>query len=245
MPIRRKRYIRRRVPRRVMKRMRKPRPSGLLSGYNNPTHKFKRTINFANISPMLVGGALIKTVDNVYMVGNNTAPTTYGSFALYFTLGDLPDYNEFTTLFDRYKIVAVKVSILPYANMAGTANAVTGGNSFSVGGMWHIITDYDDASVPTPSDTGVNYLREYTNYKCQSILKPIRRTIKPRIAMATYASGAFSSYANMKSQWIDSNSPSVQHYGIKAVCEINNTANVCYVYFKCEYTMYLEAKDLR
>jgi hypothetical protein len=49
---------------------------------------------------------------------------------------------------------------------------------------------------------------------------------RPHIALAAY-SGAFTSYSNVPSMWIDSASPNVQHFGLK-VATVSNSGQVAY-----------------
>lgn len=219
-----------------------------LNSFKNTVHSFKRVVNFCNIAPHSTTGGCIKTADSMYLTVPAGPGVGYGSGSLFFTIGDLPDYTEFTSLFDRYMIMGVQIKIIPYcttseAQMVGQTNP-----SSSV--IMHSIIDYDDTNVPAPSDTGVNLLREFSTYKVQNMNLGkgyFKRYLRPRIAVAAYNSGVFNGYANLKSQWCDAATPSVQHYGFKYVMETFNGSGTSpiYAYFKMEYTMYFKCKDLR
>ncbi len=145
-----------------------------------------------------------------------------GYYAFYFTLNDLQDVSSYTSTFDQYMFKDVEVMVLPVTQPSLPASGP--GYSFC-----HIVTDYDDATAPS---TAVQLL----SYKNLTILNPgssHSRKFIPHCAMAAY-SGAFTSYANTKLQWIDAASPSVQHYGIKITVTQSTSTNVnsWYVYVR-------------
>lgn len=223
---------------------------------NRAPHYFKRTLNMGGVAALSLasgggnGQGTSSTSDVVqFSTGNGGVTiTTYYAGSIYFSLDQLPDYTEFTALFDRYKIAGVKVvfrsfNISSLSDVQGQANG-------QLGGVIHYITDYDDAAVPTASDVGVQALREHENYRTASIFNSrglfLKRYVRPRIALAAYA-GAFTSYANVKPMWIDAASPSVQHYGLKFIVELlasqaNFTQNFN---FTVECTYYVMCKDVR
>lgn len=216
--------------------------------YRNPTHFFKRVCNWGNIAPHTVSTNINKTVDGIYFACPAGPGVSYGAGSLFFTIGDIPDYTEITSLFDRYQILGVAVKIMPYvttsdAQMVGQTNP-----SSSV--IIHSIIDYDDTNTPTASDAGCNAMREFESYKMKNINVGkgyFSRFLKPRIAVASYSSGIFNGYANMRAQWCDAASPSVQHFGFKYIMEAFNgsATQTMFTWFKTEYTLYFKTKDLR
>jgi hypothetical protein len=74
----------------------------------------------------------------------------------------------------------------------------------------YVVVDYDDASALTSAAQA----RSFESCIIVPPGKECTRQFKPRIAMAAY-SGTFTSFANVADQWIDSNSNSVAHYGVK------------------------------
>jgi hypothetical protein len=130
---------------------------------------------------------------------SNTVPTFYSRA---FTFNDVQQVTSFTSLFDQYKIDLLEIWFQPEVNL--TSGAVS--NPF-----WYSVVDYDDATTPT----GLNQLQQYTNVIETTFRDGHYMRFQPHVAVAAY-SGAFTSFLNQKSTWIDSASPSVQHYGIKA-----------------------------
>lgn len=140
----------------------------------------------------------------------------------YVTLDSLPDYTNFTALFDQYKINFVKVQFHPpYVTGSGAQPlAATATTAFRPMIRLHSAVDLDDATPPTIVDT----LRQYETYMVTDLTAPSMppqgyvRKFRPHAAIAMY-SGAFTSYGNVVGQWIDAASPGVQHYGLKYALE--------------------------
>jgi hypothetical protein len=127
---------------------------------------------------------------------NATAPLdTFG--ALSYRLSDFTDYTEFTLLFDQYRILQFQFVFTPTSN-----------NNYA--GTLATVIDLNDGTVPVL----MNALYQYPTLMLSRPGQLVTRTFQPQVALAAY-SGAFTSYANRGAQWIDSQSPSVFHYGLK------------------------------
>ncbi len=113
-----------------------------------------------------------------------------------FALNSVPDSSDFGNLFDQYRIWQISVEFIP--------------TSQSGGGPLYTAIDYDDSATP-PS---INELLEHSTLMKTAPGNGIVRTWQPRAAVGAY-SGAFTSYAQMTSPWIDNTSNAVLHYGIK------------------------------
>jgi len=112
---------------------------------------------------------------------------------------------NFQTIFDQYRIVAMRVYITPQNNAIGlVTNSTTSLVDF------YSVIDYDNPTALSSSSAA----RDYENCMVQAPGESAMRTFQPRMALAAYA-GAFTSYANTQPLWIDCASPSVQHYGLK------------------------------
>jgi len=128
------------------------------------------------------------------------------SFALGFQLNDIPQYTTFTSLFDQYKILKVKVTFRPILNVMDMHSATA---ALGYPQTFVTLVDYDDATAPTSLD----YCREYQSSVQRDFYKSFSITLKPKITLAAY-SGTFTSYASTTG-YIDVASPAVQHYGVK------------------------------
>ena len=133
------------------------------------------------------------------------------NFANYFTLSAVPDYINLIEVFDQYRILQAVVNYYPRTSFE---------NAPSTSQIYSAI-DYEDANVPSaPSE-----LEQYDTCLVACLGEPFQRVLKPRVSLAAY-SGVFTSYATRADQWIDSSSPSVQHYGIKTSLGASSTTIV-------------------
>jgi len=152
------------------------------------------------------------------IVGTITSSTTVAVGSAYtFTLTNLPGYTEFTALFDQYRLLKVMMQFIPATNVL-TASATPLAHPVAVTAI-----DYDDGNTPTTTDE----LREFETCKIVQPFKVHYVNVIPRIAAAVY-SGAFTSFSNTK-MWIDSASPTVQHYGVKFIADASTAVQIWHV----------------
>jgi len=139
------------------------------------------------------------TIQRTYAGGTITPSTTIPQAgALSFALSSLPDYTEFTALFDQYRIIQASVSFEPTSLVSTSTPLIT-------------VLDYDDAVVPT----SLNMLYEYETMQSSTSGTMQKRVLTPKLALAAY-SGVFTSFGVAPTgTWIDSASPSVLYYGVK------------------------------
>lgn len=118
----------------------------------------------------------------------------------------MPSSSEFTTLFDQYKILSYTVEFHPRYN--GTDFAYTPNNGIPT---IYWIYDQDDVALLTQAA-----LMEHQYVRSARLTKPIRITVKyPCVAAEVYQSAVTTGYQTRKAPWIDCNSSTVPHYGIK------------------------------
>lgn len=250
----RRRFRRRRTLRRRRRRIGLPRRvnRSYVPRLVNRPHFFKRTccITTSNVNTAVAGvvGTAISQSSDSWLFDSGAAPgvnVNYFSMAMEFTLDMLPSYAEFTALYDAYKINRVKVKITPYSNSTLLQTGVGTASNQALSGIIHSVLDFDDASAFAAGTSGIDLMRQYTSYRTRNFFgKPHKFYILPRIAQAAYGGGVFASYANTKPKWIDCNSPSVQHYGLKWICETFNpdTSARTFIWFKLEATLYFEMR---
>jgi len=188
-------------------------PSMVKLRNTDPKGKGKRTDSNKNPhfpSPRQTAN-LTKVFDIIQSVtysafASDTVVETKG--AINFALAQLNDFSSYQNIFDLYRIAMVEVTFRPRASMstAGTANYP---------GMLYTVVDLTDST----SLVGTT-LNEYPGVIVSEATKLHRHTFVPSIAVAAYA-GAFTSYMNEVSPWIDCNSSSVQHYGVKYALTIS------------------------
>jgi hypothetical protein len=134
-----------------------------------------------------------------------TSSTTTGvqsGAAQAFTFGLFSGSASLASTFDQYRIDQLETWIT-----ATTPNSLA---SFPI---LTTAVDLDDANVPASSNAVEDHIGAVTSDGPGGHY----HKWKPHVAVAAY-SGAFTSYANLPSQFIDSASPNVSHFGLKAVC---------------------------
>lgn len=177
-------------------------------------YSFKRTFQFAN-----------------FHMDHTTGLATSVGYS--FKLNDLPNYTEFTALFDQYKITGIKIRLIPEQNQQALGVGV-----FNIPPIYTVI-DYDDDTALT----AITDAMQYQNCKIHTTISgsQIVRFFRPHIAVAAY-SGTFTSYMNKSMQWIDSASPDTRHYGFKIIVAAITTLDTT---FSVVATYYLKMRNVR
>jgi hypothetical protein len=140
-------------------------------------------------------------VDGGYIQANVTGTDVPGNVPI--TFNSLDQYLNYTNVFDQYRIVQVSVEFQSIQNL------YAGGPGFP--GFLYTVLDYDDDSNITAAQA-----REYNSVMETRATSSITRTLVPHIAVVAFA-GSLNGTANVVAPWIDTASPSVQHYGVKYV----------------------------
>jgi len=177
-----------------------------------------RTFDALGSRPSPTNGlSLEQTVQLELMVDYGTVTSSIVSgvpsyFGNTFVLSAFSGGSSLTTVFDQYRIDQLEVWI-----------ETTVPNNVNAFPTLISAVDLDDANTPTSVGQVSDHLGALqTNGPAGHYHK-----WKPHVALAAY-SGAFTSYCNTPSQWIDSASPNVQHYGLKYALVSNSTAGIQY-----------------
>lgn len=175
-----------------------------------------------------------KLTSNLIITYNGVATESHGAYK--FKLSDLPNYTEFTSLFDKYRITGIRAQFLPRVNIMDLKNVNA---SFTEIPPVLTVVDYDDAS----GTDDYASLCQYENAKIHNQFRPFSVYFKPMVAIAAYQ-GAFTGYSSSRKTWIDAASPSVEYYALKwatpPYSAINSIANPTYdviftYYIQCKY----------
>lgn len=134
--------------------------------------------------------------------------------AITFRLNMMPNYSEFQSMYDQYKVKKIIFRLeRPF-----TSNALDGGtsgNTSTTAKFIRCVHDYDSGNALT---TEAEYL-QYGNIKSYPSVgvKPIKIVLYPKIQNAVFRNDSFNTYANttVNPQWIDVANPDVNHYGIR------------------------------
>lgn len=128
-------------------------------------------------------------------------------FAFQYNMSALPNFTEFTNLFDRYKITGVKLRVMFLANNIEIGSPT----QYSIPVIHHC-TDIDDANPPS-SETEI---LQKNNVKTRRLDKNFNVFIRPKCTFEVFNSVTSTGYAVANSSWIDMASSSIPHYGWKA-----------------------------
>lgn len=199
--------LRRRRPmrRRTMMR-RRPRLSSL------KVHHFKRTFQATDIAGLAGADVL-------------------GAYT--FRLDQLPNYTEFTNLFDAYRMNKIVIKFVPTANSSSVGSSLTDPLT-----QFHTVLDFDDATAPA----SLNAMYEYGNWRMSRGSVIHTRVFTPAVSLALLDGAGTTTGAQKYKQWISTTQPDVLHYGLKycAAGQINNNDIIwrpyISVYFSCKST---------
>lgn len=191
----------------LIRRRRLARPR-LVRRVPNPVHYFKRT---AYYSGYINGSTLADVGGN--LIGQ---------------LSQVPNFGEFTALFDMYKILGMRFRFSPRAN-----SAEVGTNQGLIKFMTAI--DYDSS---TTTGTMADLL-QYESLKVTQSNREHVRYIKPRIAQSVYQSALTTGYSPGRG-WIDCENNTVPHYGLRFLLQQLPAGNQSY---DIQVTYYLAFKN--
>jgi len=148
-----------------------------------------------------------------------TSSTTVPQFfAKSFSMSDLTQATQLLGVFDQYRIDHIWLKIVPGVNNSATSPYGSA--------QWYSALDYDDASTPG----SISVLTQYANCITTATNVAHYRHLTPHIAVAAY-SGTFTSFKNEVADWIDSGSPNVQHYGLKAAVDVTTSTQISFTLY--------------
>lgn len=160
-----------------------------------------------------------------------TAAAGSQTFAGYgFQLNYVPNYTEFTSLFDMYRINKVV-----YKFVSRTTSSALSANEC---GELYSVVDYDDISAPLT----VAEMLERDTVKRSKITNTHTRILTPAVAAVAYRTGITNAYMPKWKQWIDAAYVDVPHFGLK-VC-YDNRDNVDSI-FDVYITYYMSFRNVR
>jgi hypothetical protein len=152
-----------------------------------------------DLPPGYTAQTFVRTRDN----GQLSFAAVDGGLGWDFALADVPDYSEFTTLYDAYTLDKVDITYVLENNTPG---------QYPV--LYHA-PDYDDAGTPLT----VNSVTTHQNVRVHAFSENARSvtfSIVPRCLAATYQPGVSSAYAWAKSGTIvDMANTTAKFYGAK------------------------------
>jgi len=134
---------------------------------------------------------------------------------LNFALKALPNYTDFTNLFEQFRIDEVKVTFEPTANVNVVVDPAVVGEQQRNYRMLQLGFCADYSGQPLTITDKENTWLECEGYEQHMFDKPISVTLKPKALTLTDA-GLTSAYASQAGLWLDcATSNDTPHYGLR------------------------------
>ncbi len=153
-----------------------------------------------------------------------------------FHLTDVPNSTDFTSLFDQYRFVEVRIKFVPTTGNFGPSTSSTDFPKLMT------VIDYDDATTPLNEDE----MRQYETYQVTPNTQAVERVIQPPLAALASYSGAFTSYAQApRTMWFDCASAGIEFYGLKWYVPPISVVSGSYVLWTMEATYTLQFRRPR
>lgn len=156
----------------------------------------------------------IKTSESLQQITQSSSAAVFGTLNFQLQNQD-PDYAQLAAVFDQYRIREVEVLFRPRITEA-VSNATS---NAGMGGQLTTVIDYDDSSNLATVAAALAYTTAITT----PLTVSQRRCLIPKMAVAAYGGGTFSSYANLSNEWCDAASATVVHFGLKYAIDIGLT----------------------
>lgn len=208
---------------------------GIKSKWNvTRAFKFKRNVGWdASITPS--DGQVFFT---------NASDLDSGTFNTPFAFNQLPNYTEFSYLFDQYKIVGVRMTFIYSNNVSNLSSNTAVGSALANSGLpvLYWVYDSDDA---TPL-ANLNAMREYESYTARRLDRPVKIFVRPKHLTNIYVSAGVDAQAPDKQKWLDINQTSIPHYGVKFCLDpliANQTSEIGLL--RCEMKYYVLCRGVR
>lgn len=168
----------------------------------------------------------------------DTIVTPAGGYGQFFTfqLTDLPNYTEFSALFDQFRINAVVIKFVP----TWTSNDINPQSTALYMPNFHSALDFDGPSSAPTSETD---LLQYQSYKMTRGHHVHQRKIIPCVNVTAYESALNTAYMPKRKQFLDMVDVATQHFGMKIWIDAPNlTSNLAY---KTYVTYYFTTRSVR
>lgn len=184
------------------------------------SYTFKRTVHEADI---------------------DISDTTGGhSYAMSFALSAVPNYTEFTNLYDNYKITGVAVELRP-TYTGSDLNTLAYANNVAIPDVRSVV-DYDD---PNPITTE-NELLQHQNIKWTRGHRVHRRYFRPKPVKPIYKDAVSFGYAPSRiPEWYDTAYPTIPHYALKIWIDSLTGTSTTNIVYRVYTTYYLRFRGVK
>ena len=194
-------------------------------GWENKVYKFKRSFLLSNDS-----------ADN-WKYGPGCITPGYNPIDLTVMLDKLPNYTDFTTLFDSYRITGVEYRFCPHFNVG---QVPLGPQNTQVARLVTVVDKDDNSSL-----TGLTAAMQYASMEESLLDKERKRFFVPLPTIQTYRTATTTGYQSPDAPiWIDMAQTDVPHYCAKGlICDTTASTDnprtltiMATLYFECKGT---------
>jgi hypothetical protein len=193
-------------------------------------YRVRQAVNAFNSSAGISGGGGFPFFVSVNT--GNTFPT------IQFTFNDLSQEGTFAGLFDQYRIDLVEMILTPSNSVVDLHSAASPNQ---VNPQVYVVADFDDATALA----SIAAAQQYDNCKEFNGTQGCHIIIRPAISPAIWAGGAFSGYAVEGPQWLDCNSDTIPHYGLKFVVQGLNATSTEFYQWNIQCFYHLSFQNVR
>lgn len=178
----------------------------------------------------------------------NTASTS-GFWNYYtYTLGDLPSYAEFASVFDEYRIRAIKVTFRPQVDGVVGVNLDQATATTAQNAVEWLHTCVDPMSTVIPSGTyttsNLNSFLENSNVRSRRANKALSVYFRPIMVDGVSGSGTAAARVSNRT-WIRTSETAAVYRGFHAYRQVPNTAAVAGFKLTPFVTYYLQFRNCR
>lgn len=174
---------------------------------------------------------------------HGTVTTTYGAGptlgALTFNLAALPNYTEFTSLFDEYRILGILVEFHPGVDSWSAEPGVTL-TSMALPQVRTVI-DHTEDGVPS----SFNDMYQYANCKMTRGTRIHKRFLRPNVLSQAFESTVSTAYSPKYKQWITTDDATTPHYGLKYGIDALPSASLGTLGYRVYVTYYFQCKSTK
>lgn len=244
MPVQRRRFLRKTRKRRNYRKKRIMRPTKTIA---NQIVRMKRFTTLPTYGWSVSAGSALTSGPSTDGVWTFTTPASIGSsflsFSLYHTLGDVPNVSEFVSLFDSYKITGVKVQFILLANSVATGDASSATDTSAV---IHHNYDFDDGNPYSASYAGIQDMQQCAYYRLTQGWKSVTKFYKPRVKTTMAVLSGATEVGNPRAMFIDLANTGVPHFGCKFMLQVYNSTMQAQPWrFQTLCTYYIKLKSIR
>lgn len=200
-----------------------------------------RTSNTIDSTTFTLSGALTEGAAGYldHTTSGTIGVVNFGSFGASFIASDIPNFSEYQSMFEEYRINKITLKMTPMATGAQAGAALTGATT-QTAVMFHWCLDYDDAAAPTASEAGLDALRQRTGYRMRNCYEGNGRPIVISFTPKVYHDGE-----PRKAGWIDEGQAAIPHFGVKCITESISTGVAMSHFFKLETTFHVSVKGMQ